>query len=346
MVKILNFIVIFLILLKLSAKHHKFSYFTSKSFQKKSKFIKLDEIWKNCVADKSMFKPTIKSNRKAYSHYKNIERYVFELESDVIPFRDKYVFRTGVVAKMSFVPKKNKFSGIFQGGDAGIIRFGTNSYVPTYTLHTPYSFGFGLKFFRDSVFSGNVVISTLNHDPPPPKFNIFLFPWTNRFQDIHFMFQRKQDKAFFGQQKYFNPYLSDEGLFDLAKYNQYGKLSEPKLPFLIILRGSKSVKKVYTYDNKELFGQFFRIKSGLKLFNVYSIDDPKNGCEKLIGSIDLKSKFIYSKFADKHLFFKHSYKLYDLLLHPNWIRYVSIVYGKSNKFVMRKEIGKCPFKEI
>lgn len=46
--------------------------------------------------------------------------------------------------------------------------------------------------------------------------------------------------------------------------------------------------------------------------------------EQKIGEIVLDSEFMSSKFADKHLFFKHGDMLQDLEDHNEWIEYTPV----------------------
>ena len=66
------------------------------------------------------------------------------------------------------------------------------------------------------------------------------------------------------------------------------------------------------------------LKEGTTLFDVFALDKPEllGGTEQAIAQIILESDMITSNWGDEHLYFKHTFLLDDLELHPEWIPYV------------------------
>jgi len=81
---------------------------------------------------------------------------VYDEEGDEFDNRVKTFHGVGNVAKATWVSQGNHpYTGIFKGGDAGIIRLSSTFPVDNARQHM--SPGVSLKFLRDSIDSANII---------------------------------------------------------------------------------------------------------------------------------------------------------------------------------------------
>jgi len=237
--------------------------------------------------------------------------------SDVMPAeRLKYIHSVGSVAQVVWKPAAgNPYSGIFAtGSQYSFIRFSLAKPIEKDNI-VP---GFGIKFLRNGVHSGNFfAMPSLDGQS---DFNFFSHNFTNHpakptgwaLQIVAKKFAEASNCPLF------------VGLSDIARYDETGKESTTvNFPFKIVFVPSGAVKFPLTpYDDAQLGRLFAAIPTGTPLFNVVAFADPAAEKAKqgvFIGTVTSKSAFTKSTFGDNKLFFKHQYMENDFKLRPSWL---------------------------
>jgi hypothetical protein len=240
--------------------------------------------------------------------------------------RNKYIHTVGDTATIKFVPVTNNegYTGCFRGVDHGIIRLSA-AIQPDYTKTTAagadgnFVPGFGLKFLRSGVPSGNLV--AMFSVDGQKSWNFFENDFSNHIPDPVGSGQKALAQKFATA----TPKIGSVGLSDIATYDQNGKKeSNPKFPFEIIFVPDSGIKSRFTSDYKQVFTEQLKtIPSGSTLYKVYTKATPTSG-KVQIGNIVLTSKLTPSYFGDKYLFFKHQDMQEDLKIHPEWASSVKV----------------------
>ena len=296
--------------------NYKFLYFNSNEYLKKNRFSKQNILWKHSTLNKKMFLPSEDLIRELKQHSNENKRvtFIYRVVGDAIPFQlKKGVHNQGLIAKCVLIPEKNNtYTGIFNGSDTGIMRVSFDSVPNLAHLNYP---GLALKFFRDNMPSGNFLLVG--------SFKKF----SN--QKTPYLTKSKYD--------YLNLYISSLGLYNLSKYDKFGKLIEKnKYPYEIYFKNKENFDEKILLNEKDFIEKFENIELGTHLFNVFAIDNPQNRCKVKIGSVYLKSRFTTSFFADKNFFFNHCPRTKDIKFQPHWKNFI---YFHFHKIIKKK----CPF---
>jgi len=270
----------------------------------------------------------------------------FDRFSDERPEGFTRIFHnTGIVATVKWEKEpSSSFTGLFKGADHGVLRFSPlapllrDRYLTRYFLGT-FLFSFGLKFFRDGMYSGNVLAgdsrrgfsahAASRNFWDEPNYNIFSRPLDNMpgLGD--------QLGPFFGAGEKFSGILS---LADFASYDQYGnEESKVKVPLLLHFRPNEQMKKKFEGVSNVDFRQWTTeddetIPADTPLYHAYTtvfkatgepslcVDDegfPVGDDEGIIafcpdqkltkvGTVITTSRFYVSKYSDDKLFFQHT----------------------------------------
>ena len=126
--------------------------------------------------------------------------------------RTKDIHSIGTVTKVKWQSTgSHPFTGIFKGGDYGIIRLSTAA--PTLSLYKNIIPGFGLKFLRSGVDSANFVamFSVDGQD----TWNFFANSWSNHIPDPTSISLKPLEMKF----ATVTDYIQAVGLSDFAKYD-------------------------------------------------------------------------------------------------------------------------------
>ena len=260
------------------------------------------------------------------------------------PGMDRFFHLNGAVASVRLDPAgtNHEFTGIFRGADHGVLRFSplapllTESFLVNQFIGS-FFFSFGLKFFRDSMHSANILTGNTNKTLTEytnsrsfwelPDFNIFSRPVDN-VPGIG------SNGPLFGSLEKFAGVLS---VADSAAYNvSGGQEDDPKTPFIVHFDpnpvfveqfgrvGELDFRK-WLKDNADTF------RDGTLLYNLYTTvskasgeatlcvdangipqadEDMETVCpdqERIkLGAVVLKSRFYASQWGDDGLFFQHT----------------------------------------
>lgn len=169
--------------------------------------------------------------------------------------RNKYIHTVGNTATVKFVPVSNNegYTGCFRGVDNGIIRLSA-AIQPDYTKTTAagadgnFVPGFGLKFLRSGVASGNLV--AMYSVDGQPSWNFFENIFSNHIPDPMGSGQKALGSKFATA----TSKIGSVGLSDIATYDQNGKKeASPKFPFELIFEPDQGVKSRFTTTYKQIF---------------------------------------------------------------------------------------------
>jgi len=287
-------------------------------YQNKTAKEKQDILYNQVIADKTSGEFSTEKQAQLFVESMNPS---FDAPQDTFeglsgPFgifgRSKVIHSVGGVAKFTYIPLKNKYTGVFKGCTTGLMRLST----PTAYDSTPLSMvaSAAFKFLRDGIPSGNVF--AINSLEGRDTFNFFkhdiysnpIFPSVN---------------ISYGGQLIISKFLEASdwlmvGVSDLATYDQQGKREKPIFPFNLVFQGTKYVKSLYTDDfvSSNLPAILARIPANSTVYNVYA-EEP-NMQTTLIGQIKINTPFTSSNFGDNDLFFQHYRKENDFSLRPEW----------------------------
>jgi len=224
--------------------------------------------------------------------------------------RMKLIHSVGYTAavKINWLP--NPYTGLFQQADLGYLRM-ASAVEPDYTKAsaTDGSFtpGFGLKFLRDGVHSGNAVF--LHTLMPWDSYNAFKYPYSNHLSTagLGSSQQLLADK--------FSTAPSDwagyVGLNDFAGYTQSGAhvgAADLHFPFQLIMQPDAGLQTKFpdTGAGHDLFStQLQGLPVGQHLFAVYAKASYKAAAVH-IGDIVMASTFAPSGWGDNKMFVQHT----------------------------------------
>lgn len=241
--------------------------------------------------------------------------------ADVMPsHRVKYIHSIGATAGVKFeAVKGHKYTGLFQGADHGLIRLSTAKPITKDNIAP----GFGLKLFRDSMASANLV--AMPSITGQSDFDYFKKTFSNHIPNP------KGDLTFVALATKFKQASSCPlmvGVSDFAGHTSDGiKILEPVSPFRLdfnVNREAVAPFPNHKYSSEDLQNMFInRIPAGTKLFDVYAHSSSKNWLNKvepeLIGHLTTTTAFYREVNQDEKLFFRHQHMEEDFAAHPEWI---------------------------
>ncbi len=226
----------------------------------------------------------------------------FDLPSDEMKAgRKKMIHRTGVAAKIEYVPVKNLgLTGIFHSGALGVARLSLAT-TPTNTSFIP---GAALKFLVDGKPSLNIqVMHSL--DGQGTNRNFFQFPFSNHIQPptscilkiLSYFFENVKSPA---------THLT---LQPMAQMTRTGLMVEtPVLPYddVLILRPTAEAQGLIPSDSTQDFrvDLMEKVPVGTRLYDVLmqTATEPSGA---VVGTIYTRSTFVASQYEDESLFFQH-----------------------------------------
>ena len=297
--------------------------FSSASYNSLSRQQKFEKIWNR-----------VNENKTPYGWYSAISlaRIFFEamapsfdsVSDNFTSSRNKYIHAVGVVGHVEFVaeqdPDVNPYSGIFKGCSHVILRMSVakepdeskktangadDNFVP----------GFGIKFLRDGVPSGNMVaMYSVNGQA---SWNFFKNEFSNHIAKAEGVAGMLIEKKF----STVTQYTVQVGLKDMATYGQDGHdySNNLKFPYKIIYRPTPEAKALFTdYWSSNYLPQLESIPVDFVLYDVLALDGPLSNPVK-IGELITRTKQTRSKWGDKTLFFRHGYMDDDFAFHPEWL---------------------------
>lgn len=241
--------------------------------------------------------------------------------ADVMPAnRIKYIHSIGSTAGVKFESVKgHKYTGLFQGASFGLIRLSTAKPISDSNI-TP---GFGLKFFRNSMPSANLVaMPSLSGQS---EFDFFKHTFSNHIPKPEADLALQAIVLKFKQASMCPRMV---GVSDFSTHTSEGvKILDPMSPFRLDFKvDSESVDPFpdHTYTSADMQTMFEdRLPAGTKLFNVYahaSSQDWVAGVEpELIGHLTTTTAFYPEVNQDEKLFFRHQNVEEDFAANPQWI---------------------------
>ncbi len=233
--------------------------------------------------------------------------------------RKKYIHSVGTVGGVEFQADSNPFTGIFQGCSHVILRLScakepdesAKTATGAYDNFTP---GFGIKFLRDGVPSGNTVaMYSVNGQD---SWNFFKNDLSNHIPAADGMALKALQWKFSGA----TPYTGMMGLKDMARYDQNGKdwSNSLKIPYKLVFKPDSDIQSKFTdYWSGNFLDQLESIPKGSVIYQVYASETPMSEPFQ-IGRLVSTTNFTKSKFGDKDLFFRHGRMDDDFALHPEW----------------------------
>jgi len=297
--------------------------FSSSTYNKLTREEKFNKIWSKVTEE-----------RVPYGWYSKITliklffldlKPTMEYKSDAFPSgRQKLIHSVGTVGMVEFKATddttSNPYSGVFKGCSHVILRMSVakepdeskktangadDNFVP----------GFGIKFLRDGVPSGNMVaMYSVNGQA---SWNFFKNEFSNHIAKAEGVAGMLIEKKF----STVTQYTVQVGLKDMATYGQDGHdySNNLKFPYKIIYRPTPEAKALFTdYWSSNYLPQLESIPVDFVLYDVLALDGPLSNPVK-IGELITRTKQTRSKWGDKTLFFRHGYMDDDFAFHPEWL---------------------------
>lgn len=248
---------------------------------------------------------------------------VFESVGDELPWegivfhghRKKLIHTVGVVGKVEWKSVgSHPYTGVFTGAQNCLIRMSLASQPdPEEKKTTP---GFGLKFLRDGVDSGNFV--AMDSVDGQESWNFFLRNFTNNIPSPSLAMAPLAVKFATA-----TPHIGQVGLSNMALYDESGaKTSDPVFPFSLNFVPDSGLSFPDDYEDN-VNNQLMTIPAGSRLYRVFAMSAPRElgGEETHIADLVLTSALTTSVWGDRHLYFRHQNMADDLSLRPEWEQY-------------------------
>jgi hypothetical protein len=296
--------------------------FAGDSYEKQTAVVKTQKIWSK-----------VTENMTPYGWYSSVAlggiffegmSPSFDYQSDQMPEgRKKYIHSVGSVGQVEFIPSgvSHKYTGIFKGCKNVLLRISLAAKPTTSSEKKTaegadgnYIPGFGIKFMRDGVPSGNLV-SMWGVDGQK-SWNYFFHDFSNHIPGpistalkalaVKFAFAQKQTGII--------------GLKALSDFDEAGKKENtPNFPFKLVFRPTPEAKALFPDQyQKEFLDQFDDIPKGMTIYDVYAYESGEDSNPTLLGSLKVKEKFVRSLWGDKNMFFKHNYISEDWKVKPHY----------------------------
>lgn len=215
--------------------------------------------------------------------------------------RSKYIHTEGTIATVKLTNSgSHPFTGVFKGGDHGVVRLSFAAKPDPKVLNT--TPGMGLKFLRDGIDSVNLV--AMYSVDGQDSWNFFKNDFSNHIP----AFQSKSLAPVAAKFSTATPWIQTVGLSNWAQWDQSGKaVASPVFPFSLRFHPTGKIEFSDSYDGTYFLDHLSSIPSGSTLYQVYGLDAPKElgGKEYHIGDLITTSLMTKSTWGDDHLFFRH-----------------------------------------
>lgn len=236
--------------------------------------------------------------------------------SDFAPDKwKKYLHRRGSIAKVKLVPHSDKYTGIFNGFDCGLLRLSL-----TYRPKSPRAFapGLALKVLRNGTHSANIsALVSLNGQEF--DFNFFKYPMSNIVpmssnfgqKMVHKVFKRISD---FPEELVVN-HMSEVD----AEGNKIETVVSPRQLFFVPGDGLN-----FSFEDHDVRKDFHGISTGTVVYKVYAAPEKYRNYDyadykeemkesfvqesEHIADIVTTSEFMSSDFGDDGIFFRHQFR--------------------------------------
>lgn len=224
----------------------------------------------------------------------------------------KFLHGRASIAKVKIVPVSNKFSGMFQGVDCGLLRLSLTSEV---TSSRPVAPGLALKVLRDGAPSSNIS-ALVSLDGQGQIYNFFKYPMSNIVPIGASLGQKIVHRIFLNASAYPEQLVVKE----FSEVDQQGhRVSNPVSPRQLFFVPSPRVQ--FTAQPHDVREDFAKIPANTVIYQVHAVSDkfrnydyskysPEDVPEFLkesehIADIVTTSEFLSSSFGDDGIFFRH-----------------------------------------
>jgi len=254
----------------------------------------------------------------------------FDDQQDILPpGRVKAIHSEGAVCKFKVdITEASPYTGLLgPGPQEGFMRMGSAQPFGSSASETPIP-GFGIKFSRSGVHSGDFVL--LQSTYPAASFNFFGANFSNH---LPYRGANLAQKAVIAKFEQASQCPFQVGISDLAKYSQNGKIhSPPKFPFKLFFVSGHAVQQPAGIKSMDaMLKEFTEIPIGTAVLQMWACGEAKDesepssslerACGKplFLGNVVTTSECTTSTFGDKHLFIRHQLIEDDWTLEPSYL---------------------------
>jgi len=297
--------------------------FSSPAYNKLSRQDKFNKIWEHVNAERSPY--GWYSKLSLLKIFFTSMKESFDVISDNFTSdRKKYIHSVGVVGHTELVTSQdiniNPYTGIFKGCSHVILRMSCakqpdETKITATGAEDNFTPGFGIKFLRDGIHSGNTVsMYAVNGQT---SWNFFKHEFANHIAPAEGLILKALEKKFSTATKW----TAFAGLKDIATYDQEGRdfSNNLKFPYKLIWRPNAELQTRFSdHWTQDFMTQLESLSAGTNLYSLWVMDSPFSDPVE-IGQLNLVKQFTRSKFGDKDLFFRHGYMDDDFAFHPDWI---------------------------
>jgi len=249
----------------------------------------------------------------------------FDHISDSFPDgRNKYIHSVGTVGLVEFVAETNTdinpYTGIFKGCSHVLLRLSLakepdESKKTSSGASDNFAPGFGIKFLRDGIHSGNTVaMFGVNGQN---SWNFFKNEFSNHIAKADGIALQLLEKKFSEA----TPFTSQMGLKDMATYGEDGKnySNNLKFPYKLIFRPTPEATALFPdFWKANFLPQLESIPTDMEIYELLALESPLSNPVK-IGKFIVRNKFTRSEWGDRYMFFRHGYMDDDYAFHPEWL---------------------------
>lgn len=227
----------------------------------------------------------------------------------------KFLHARASISKVKIVPHQNKYSGLFQGAECGLLRLSLTSAVKS---GRPVAPGLALKILRDGTYSTNVS-ALVSLDGQGQDYNFFKYPMSNIVPIGTSFGQKLVHRIFLGA----SPYPEELAVRELAEQDQKGlnvaQVTSPRQLFFVPL-----AELSFSSDAHDVRKDFAKIPVNTVIYQIRAVSEkykdfkyadyaPENvkvllENSELVADIVTTSEFVSSSFGDDGIFFRHQLK--------------------------------------
>ncbi|MBO9667279.1 MAG: hypothetical protein J7501_10760 [Bdellovibrio sp.] len=224
----------------------------------------------------------------------------------------KFLHGRASIAKIKVVPVTNKYSGMFQGVDCGLLRLSLTSEV---TSSRPVAPGLALKVLRDGTYSTNIS-ALVSLDGQGQDFNFFKYPMSNIVPIGTSFGQKIVHKIFLNA----SPYPEELAIKEFSEMDQKGhRVANPLSPRQVFFVPAKNL--YFSSQEHDVRNDFAKVPTNTVIYQVRAVSDKFKNFDyskyqpetvqamltdsEHIADIVTTSEFLSSSFGDDGIFFRH-----------------------------------------
>jgi len=242
--------------------------------------------------------------------------------------RPKLIHSVGPIAQAQWVSNgKHNYTGIFQGGNYGFIRFSLAIKPDPEASVRGFTPGLSIKFLRTGVKSTNffLMFSLTGQS----SFNFFKHDLSNHPPNVDTSRVDLAQRLLFDHFKTASFWNNLMGLAEFAKFNESGgAIAKPNFPYRLVFHPLTKFHTMFPDQNSKPLGQVLSVLPVGPLYEIWAEDHPGADLAP-IGTLVLRTSPTSSQFGDSDMFFEHQRMEDDFKYRPEWVGPAAAIQAKQ-----------------